>query len=131
MTELRRRTLFGALAAAWALAIFWASSRPEPFPFLGEELLSYDKLLHAAAYALLAGLVLCAVARARLGVRAATVAIVLAAAYGVTDEWHQSRVPGRDADPADVAADAAGAIAGAAAARLILRARGARASIRA
>jgi VanZ family protein len=36
--------------------------------------------------------------------------VALAIAYGVTDEIHQSFVPGRRADPADVLADALGAL---------------------
>ena len=130
MTEPGRRATFAALAVAWAGAIFWVSSQPSPFPFLPGELFSHDKLLHAGAYALLAGLA--AGALARLGpVRAAVAAALLAAAYGGTDEWHQSFVPGRDSDAADLAADAAGALAGAGAGLLFLRGRGARASIRA
>jgi VanZ family protein len=132
MTERGRRVSFGLLAAAWAAAIFWASSQPSPFPFLKHELFSHDKLLHAGAYAVLGGLAAGALARGRLAtVRGVVAAALLATAYGATDEWHQSHVPGRDADLADLAADAAGAIAGAAAAAVILRGRGARASIRA
>ena len=131
MTEGGNRKLFAALALLWAGAIFWASSRPNPFPFLPRGIFSHDKLLHAAAYAVLAAFVAAALARSWLGaVRGAIVAAVLAAAYGATDEWHQSRVPGRQADPADLAADAAGAIAGAAGVSALLRGRVARASIR-
>ncbi len=132
MTGLGRTGVFAALALAWAGAIFWASSRPNPFPFLPSGLLSADKLLHAGAYAVLAALVLGAVASGR---RRALGAILLAAglatAYGATDEWHQARVPSRQADPNDLAADAAGALAGATVAAVILRRRRARASIRA
>ncbi len=132
MTERGSRVSLGLLAAAWAAAIFWASSQPNPLPFLEPDLLSHDKLLHAGAYALLGGLLAGALGRGRLaGVRGVVAAALLATAYGATDEWHQSHVPGRDADPADLAADALGAIAGAAAAAVILRGRGARASIRA
>jgi VanZ family protein len=42
--------------------------------------------------------------------RMAVLAMLLAVVYGVSDEWHQSFVPGRMADAADVAADAAGAV---------------------
>jgi hypothetical protein len=52
-----------------------------------------------------------------LGARGAILATLLATAYGVTDEYHQSFVPGRIADPADVAKD----FAGAAAASLVYR----------
>jgi VanZ family protein len=45
--------------------------------------------------------------------RAAVMSTLLATAYGVTDEYHQSFVPGRTSDPADVAKDFAGAAAGA------------------
>jgi VanZ family protein len=40
--------------------------------------------------------------------RALAVAAVISLVYALTDEWHQSFVPGRDADPLDVAADAFG-----------------------
>lgn len=132
MTERARRTLFGALAALWACLIFWESSQPNPFPFLPPEIFAHDKLLHMGAYAVLAGLAVGALARARLAslARAAAVAAVLATAYGATDEWHQVYVPGRDADPWDWAADAVGASAGAAAMTLILRRKDPRASIR-
>ena len=42
-------------------------------------------------------------------------AIALTVAYGVSDEWHQSFVPGRTADLADLRADATGAFLGTAA----------------
>jgi VanZ family protein len=127
----RARTLtFAALAVAWAAAIYWVSSRSNPFPFLPSRLFSFDKVLHAGAYAVLGGLVAASLARTRLWPgRAVLLAIVLATAYGASDELHQSRVPNRDADPADLLADATGAVLGAAAAALVLRPRRARASI--
>jgi VanZ family protein len=80
----------------------------------------------------LGALVAAALRATRLGLgAAAAIAAVIAAAYGATDEWHQSLVPGRTADRFDWAADAIGAILGAAGAVLALRGRTARASIRA
>jgi len=115
VTARGRGALLAALAASWASAIFWASSQPNPFPFVPEGILSHDKLLHAAAYAVLGALVGAAITASQLAPpRAIALAALLAAAYGATDEWHQRYVPGRTADPADLAADAAGAIAGAA-----------------
>ncbi len=132
MTARARGRLFAALALVWAGVLFWESSRANPFPFLPQGLLSQDKLLHAGAYAVLGALVAAALRGTRLWpVRAVALAVLVAAAYGATDEWHQSYVPGRDADPFDWAADVSGAILGAAGAVLALRGRTARASIRA
>jgi VanZ family protein len=111
----RRRLspVYAAAAAGWAGALFWASSRPS-WPFRPPAFLSYDGLLHAVAYAVLAALVYGMLAPARLGtLRAAVLAAALSGAYGATDEWHQSFVPGRSADPLDLAADLVGAAAGA------------------
>lgn len=132
MTDRARSLVFAALAAAWAAVIYWVSSRPNPFPFVPPGLFSHDKLLHFAAYAVLGALCAAALAsRHQRAGRAVAVAALVATIYGATDEWHQAHVPNRDADPADLAADAAGALAGAALAAVILRARVARASIRA
>jgi VanZ family protein len=71
-----------------------------------------DALLHATAYAGLALVSLRAVAGGRwAGVTATTlvVAWAIAAGYGVTDEWHQTYVPGRYAEVRDLANDAVGA----------------------
>ena len=45
-----------------------------------------------------------------LSLSTALTATLLVTAYGVTDEYHQSFVPGRTADPADVVKDLAGAV---------------------
>jgi VanZ family protein len=74
-----------------------------------------DKSGHTIGYALLAGLLLRAFARGRLsGItwRAACATLVLATMYGVSDEWHQSYVPGRNADRFDILADGVGATIG-------------------
>lgn len=132
MTERARAGALAVLAVAWAALIFWASSQPHPFPFVPAGLFSHDKLLHAAAYALLGGLVRGALGSTRLDPSlASALAIAVAAAYGASDEWHQRFVPNRMADGADLLADAIGAVLGVATAALILRRRGARASIRA
>jgi VanZ family protein len=44
-----------------------------------------------------------------LGLESAGAAWAIAAAYGATDEWHQSFVPGRSSDVHDWYADAIGA----------------------
>ncbi|OGQ21100.1 MAG: hypothetical protein A2138_09930 [Deltaproteobacteria bacterium RBG_16_71_12] len=101
-------------ALAGAAAIFVVSSMPRP-P-IPEVLVFWnsDKLLHAAAYCVLATLVLLG-AQARAGgltVGARVEATIAAALYGVTDEWHQSFVPGRSLSAYDLMADALGAALG-------------------
>jgi hypothetical protein len=106
-----------AIVAGYMAAIFIVSSGPGVALPPGRNL---DKLMHAGAYAVLAALAAWALTRGRL--RSATGPVLLAAwmigtAYGATDEWHQSFVPGRQADAADFLADALGALAAAGAVR--------------
>ena len=89
--------------------IFIASSIPDLGALPGN--LS-DKTGHGIGYALLGILLLRALAGGRTGgvtLRRALLAIAFAAAYGVTDEFHQSFVHGRTSDVWDVVADAQGA----------------------
>jgi VanZ family protein len=74
-----------------------------------------DKSGHSIGYALLAVVLLRAFALGRLsGVTwtAGLAAIALATMYGVSDEFHQSFVPGRSPDRFDVVADCVGATIG-------------------
>jgi VanZ family protein len=92
--------------------IFIASSSPSPGPT--PEFLS-DKLLHFGAYAALGFTILRALAGAQLTSATparALIALLLTVLYGVSDEFHQSFVPGRTPDVMDVVADAIGAGAG-------------------
>ncbi len=132
MIERLGARVFWALTVAWAVLLFWESSQARPFPFVPDEVLSHDKLLHLAAYVVLGALLAGALGRSRLGpLRGAILAALLASAYGASDEDHQSFVPGRDADPWDWAADTFGGLAGATGLTAALRRRKVRASIRA
>lgn len=107
-------TLWGPVAVYMA-AIFALSSQAT----LPGSSLTPDWTQHGVAYAGLALVSLRATSGARwsgVGVRAVWLAWAIATFYGVTDEWHQSFVPGRMADARDVIADAAGAALGLAAA---------------
>lgn len=92
--------------------IFWSSSGPRP------EALSEapDYWLHGGAYFVLALLSIRALARG-LAEPGSGLALAggagISALYGLSDEWHQSFVPGREASLADVGFDFAGAVAGA------------------
>jgi VanZ family protein len=73
-----------------------------------------DVSLHQAAYFGLTLLLIRAFAGGRSeGVTAVVLAAawIVAVAYGVTDEWHQSFVPDRHADIRDLIADGVGALA--------------------
>lgn len=108
MTPARRTLLGWVPATLWVGVIFALSSQPAlPSPAsVG------DKQAHALAYGLLALLCLMGLTgwRSRRIAGASLLgAFVIAVLYGVSDEIHQSFVPGRTPDVADVAADAMGA----------------------
>jgi VanZ family protein len=89
---------------AWAAVIFAASTRAQVIDVGG--VAGLDKLVHFVVYGLL-GVLICRTGR---GVWSAVLAVLLASAYGATDEWHQSFVPSRSAEVADWLADTIGAI---------------------
>lgn len=94
--------------------IFFQSSFPSPeqvprFPFA-------DKIMHFVAYGIL-GVLICRAAFNLNGLRGRWMLVFLigvlgSTLYGLSDEWHQSFVPGRSCDAADVMADFVGAIVG-------------------
>ena len=95
----RGRWLWPLLYAATIVAMSHRSTVPGP------SWLGFDKVVHFCAYGLLAT----AVCRLGRGWAAAGWALVVTAAFGATDEWHQSFVPGRAMDFADWVADTLGA----------------------
>jgi hypothetical protein len=98
-----------AAAVAWSLMLWGLSSQPLDggnldfrWRFAGD-----DKLVHAAFYAVLGGLLRLAGVRLPL-------AVLLVAAIGSVDEFAvQARIPARDADPWDLLADVVGGTLGA------------------
>jgi VanZ family protein len=96
------------------VAVFRLSSESQPLPALTSHV--WDKLLHLAEYAGLAGLF----ARAFIAERfqlfpSILLAVALTSTYGATDEYHQLFVPMRSSDIHDWFADTIGAAIGAAA----------------
>jgi VanZ family protein len=89
--------------------IFIASSIPNLQQLPGN---MSDKAGHGIGYGLLGAVLLRALAGGRAAgvtLRVVLLTILCATAYGVTDEFHQSFVPGRSPDVHDVMADGAGA----------------------
>ena len=102
-------------ALAASAILFTLSSfpirQPAHLPYL-------DKVEHVTAYFLLALSYFNAGSAGgrRVGRAVAAGAWLAVVAFGISDEWHQSFVPGRSADVLDVLADAAGGALGVAAA---------------
>jgi VanZ family protein len=96
---------------AWVAVVLWAGLvfALSAIPELGTGLGTWDtvlrKLAHMAEYAILGGLIF----RAS---RSAPAAFMLASAYAVTDEFHQTFVSGRHGSPVDWLIDSVGALIG-------------------
>ena len=90
---------------AWAGFIFALSSVPDLGTGLGGWDLLLRKLAHAAEYAVLGALLVRATGKPGW-------AFALGTLYAVSDEVHQSFVPGRAGSPLDVALDTAGVAIG-------------------
>lgn len=98
--------------AGWSAAVLWAaflflqSSSSTAGSFLAAFPPGSDKIVHAGAFGLLGALVTLASGNPLLG-------IVLAFAYGASDEIHQWFVPERATDVLDLLADTVGGAVGA------------------
>lgn len=90
---------------AWAAVIFALSSVPDLGTGLGGWDLLLRKIAHAVEFGVLGALFLRATGRPAL-------AFVLGALYAVSDEVHQSFVPGRMGSAVDVAIDTIGVLGG-------------------
>lgn len=91
--------------------IFLVSDQPTlPYPDdLDAKVISI--LGHVGVYAVLAVLIWWALGLTSLSTGwRAVVPVILCFLYGLTDEWHQSFVPGRTPDIRDIVADTTGAL---------------------
>lgn len=101
----------------WLPPLFWAGviliATSLPASLVPPQASAYDKVLHFTVYALFGVLLTRELAQTRKPWRAALAAIVIAAAFGAADEWHQQFIPGRSTEMADWRADSMGAALGA------------------
>lgn len=91
---------------AWAAVLFLLSHQPAgalPAPWFPGQ----DKVAHVVLYAPLGAALGWA-----LGAERWRLTLLLGVLYGVSDEWHQTLVPGRQASAGDVLADAIGVALG-------------------
>ncbi|MDO8964494.1 MAG: VanZ family protein [Coriobacteriia bacterium] len=96
-----------APAAVWAGVIFAGSSIP------GSRLPGgYSVVGHLGEYAILGTLLVLALDHESVTPRAAFTALLICGAYAVSDEYHQTFVPLRTADPLDWATDVIGSAVG-------------------
>jgi len=114
------RRLGSVGAVAWMALIFFLSSQ-EKLPTTAGMPPDIAAIAgHFVAYSVLAIFIRVAIGGLQPGRRADVIAIALATLYGISDEFHQSFVPGRDSSVFDVAIDLLGASAGVIALNLIL-----------
>lgn len=107
------RIAFRIAAVVWAIIIFVASSvtlttTAEPLP-------EGDKIVHIAVYAILAYFLLCGWCvdkNKTLRKKEVVVVLTVIILYGLSDEFHQSFVPGRQPSWYDVLADGVGGLLG-------------------
>lgn len=103
----------GLLLLLWAVAIFVASSIPtSAFPEV--DVVNADKLVHLLIFFVLAFLIdrflRLQTASPFLRKHHLFFTLPLTILYGLSDEFHQSFVPGRNPSALDLAADAAGGL---------------------
>ena len=96
---------FSLLALVWMVTIFWFSNQSSLFA-LPEDLWDriFKKSAHAFAYGVLWWLWW------RASGRRAGLALLLTVLYALSDEWHQTFVPGRHGQLFDVGVDSLGAL---------------------
>jgi VanZ family protein len=107
------------LALGIVVSLFLGGAQPIAVNLVPEP---WDKLLHGAVFALLAGAL--GLASGFPGWRSPTVAFVGSLLVGLLDEWHQLYLPGRQAGYPDFIADMAGSFIGAISLALWSRKRG-------
>lgn len=108
MLPILSHQLYRLLTIAFMALIFYLSS--QPYIALAPDFSNSDKIMHVLAYGLLGGLFALALKpwKGTLSWKLVGLITLFTIAYGISDEFHQSFVPGRDASVLDVIADGLG-----------------------
>jgi VanZ family protein len=122
-SNLRHRLIYGAPVLAYAVLIFLLSSIAT-LPYVIPSFFGFDKLAHFSEYYFF-GCVICRWLLAET-CRFANrhffaLTIVIGTCYGLSDEWHQSFVPGRHATLWDALFDTLGIVTAAVTYPLIMK----------
>ena len=101
----RRYWIYRILALFWMAAIYWLSSKqslPAPDLFWGQ-----DKIEHAVVFGVLGMLFALSFkpVQGKSRMKRLLILTLLVALYGISDEFHQYFVPGRESDVIDALAD--------------------------
>ncbi len=107
MNQTLGTTVWLLLLCCYCGLIYWLSSQSHlsvPYAFDMQ-----DKLIHAAAYAVMAYLFWQTWHRRLPALWLVWMTVLFCSMYGISDEWHQSFTPGRDASVYDWLADTLGA----------------------
>jgi VanZ family protein len=114
-SQWHRQLYYGGPVLVYAAAIFYLSSLTN-FPESVPSFFGFDKLAHFAEYGLF-GWLICrwfvTSAEPSFKKHALLLSVFFGICYGLSDEWHQSFVPGRDASPWDLLFDSMGVLAAA------------------
>ena len=104
---------FRAIPVTLVMGIIFFLSHQPGDSFTLPDVVNIDKVLHCLVYAVLGLAALFALPppwRRRHPCRAGIAVVLFCLLYGLTDEFHQSFIPGRMPSFADVAADALGGL---------------------
>ncbi len=113
----KRSYFWWSLTILYMLLIFYLSSLQRPIKY--ELVPGMDKILHLFECAILGCLLAVALKKSQMSAYF-VIAWVIGSFYGVTDEIHQSFVPGRDASFVDIIADCLGSFIGAKSSNLFI-----------
>ncbi len=108
--KMHKAVFYWLLTIGYMGLIFYLSSRHNiPLPKLPK---NFDKVIHMCAYIPLAYLLYLSLKKSGVRKYVFVTALICTSIYGITDEFHQVLVPGRDASMGDVLADTLGAFLG-------------------